>query len=474
MDENDGSLYQEEANELLADLLNPTKPKNQTQVRQLFIGNLPFRVRWQDIKDQFRKAGQVIRADVALNFDNRSKGHGTVLFATIEDAQKAIDMFDNFKWLGRVIEVRGDRGFVDTDSGKKSVTPLLKPATLPSIQPSPKQTPTKQTATKQTPTKQSKKQTTPKQATAKQPSTKHITVNQSPVKPLSNNHISPDKPSPKHISPKQPLSKQISPKQSSSNHISPKQPSPKQTQITQSVKKSSPKLVEAVHVTVKKIEHKEEVEEEEESDDDCKQLFVGNLPFQCQWQDLKDLFKSEGHILRADVVLNFDGRSRGFGTVLFANHKDAKQAIEKYNGFEFHNRILRVHFDKFAASHQRFREHEESTFGQRQIHDPESIELLRQTYSYTAPQPYTAYTSPYTSYGGGLDMYQGMIQAQPSFAYYSSQYNNAVYNGGYNTQQWVQPPLMQYPNEDLTSLSNSLDNVHLYNTPRNGDFSWTD
>ncbi|KAI7894317.1 uncharacterized protein EV154DRAFT_415427, partial [Mucor mucedo] len=318
---------------------------------------LPFRVRWQDIKDQFRKAGQVIRADVALNFDNRSKGHGTVLFATIEDAQKAIDMFDNFKWLGRVIEVRGDRGFVDTDSGKK---------------------------------------------------------------------------------------------------------------------KSSPKLVEAVRVTVKKIEHKEEVEEEEESDDDCKQLFVGNLPFQCQWQDLKDLFKSEGHILRADVVLNFDGRSRGFGTVLFANHKDAKQAIEKYNGFEFHNRILRVHFDKFAASHQRFREHEESTFGQRQIHDPESIELLRQTYSYTAPQPYTAYTSPYTSYGGGLDMYQGIIQAQPSFAYYPSQYNNAVYNGGYNTQQWVQPPLMQYPNEELTSLSNSLDNIHLYNTPRNGDFSWTD
>lgn len=27
-------------------------------------------------------------------------------------------MFDNFKWLGRIIEVRGDRGFIDTDSKK--------------------------------------------------------------------------------------------------------------------------------------------------------------------------------------------------------------------------------------------------------------------------------------------------------------------------------------------------------------------
>lgn len=39
-----------------------------------------------------------------------------------------------------------------------------------------------------------------------------------------------------------------------------------------------------------------------------------------------------------------------------------------------------MHFDKFAASHQKFREHEAETFGQRQIHDPASVELLRQTY----------------------------------------------------------------------------------------------
>jgi RNA recognition motif-containing protein len=85
------------------------------------------------MKDLFRKAGQVIRADVALNQEGRSKGHGTVLFATIEDAQKAIgncwiyslyeyliltrvsDAYNGYKWLGRVLEVRADRGFVDNE-----------------------------------------------------------------------------------------------------------------------------------------------------------------------------------------------------------------------------------------------------------------------------------------------------------------------------------------------------------------------
>lgn len=51
---------------------------------------LPFRVRWQDLKDMFKKAGEVIRADVAIGFDNRSKGHGTVLFTRVEDAQQAV------------------------------------------------------------------------------------------------------------------------------------------------------------------------------------------------------------------------------------------------------------------------------------------------------------------------------------------------------------------------------------------------
>lgn len=60
-------------------------------------------------------------------------------------------------------------------------------------------------------------------------------------------------------------------------------------------------------------------------------LIESQLPFQCQWQDVKDLFRNAGNILRADVVQDQDGRSRGFGTVLYATHEDAKKAIGKYH-----------------------------------------------------------------------------------------------------------------------------------------------
>ncbi|RUO95314.1 hypothetical protein BC936DRAFT_144515, partial [Jimgerdemannia flammicorona] len=52
-----------------------------------------------------------------MGYDNRSKGHGTVLFATLEDAKNAIDMFHNYKWQGRVLEVREDRGFIEPGLG---------------------------------------------------------------------------------------------------------------------------------------------------------------------------------------------------------------------------------------------------------------------------------------------------------------------------------------------------------------------
>ncbi|KAE8538232.1 hypothetical protein D1P53_005571 [Cryptococcus gattii VGV] len=75
----------------------------------LFVGNLPYRVRWQDLKDLFRKAGTVLRADVSLGPDNRSRGYGTVLMGSREDAARAIDRYNGYTWQTRTLEVRPDR-----------------------------------------------------------------------------------------------------------------------------------------------------------------------------------------------------------------------------------------------------------------------------------------------------------------------------------------------------------------------------
>jgi RNA recognition motif-containing protein len=73
-------------------------------------------VRWQDLKDLFRKAGTVLRADVSLGPDNRSRGYGTVLLASAEDAGRAVEMFNGYSWQTRILEVRPDRLPPDFDN----------------------------------------------------------------------------------------------------------------------------------------------------------------------------------------------------------------------------------------------------------------------------------------------------------------------------------------------------------------------
>ncbi|KAG6898951.1 hypothetical protein C0993_002368 [Termitomyces sp. T159_Od127] len=180
---------------------------------QLFVGNLPFRVRWQDLKDLFRRAGTVLRADVSLGPDNRSRGYGTVLLATAEDAGRAIDLFNGYSWQNRTLEVRPDRLPPDYDANHP-----------PAIVSAPRD---------------------------------EDGMEYSALLDLHYNF-------PASLS--------------------------------------------------------------------LRSLFVGNLPFHCQWQDLKDLFRRAGTIMRADVALGQDGRSRGFGTVTFATESDAERAVQMFNG----------------------------------------------------------------------------------------------------------------------------------------------
>ncbi|KAK7013188.1 telomere maintenance protein [Favolaschia claudopus] len=172
-----------------------TLPLRDTRT-QLFVANLPYRVRWQDLKDLFRRAGTVLRADVSLGPDNRSRGYGTRM------SGRAVDMFSGYNWQGRTLEVRADR-VRDFD-----------------------------------------------------------------------------------------------------------QPFP---------------------------------EEEEFVSPAGKNLFVGNLPFHVQWQDLKDLFRQAGTILRADIALGPDGRSRGLWNY-------ARRAVGMFSGYEYNGRTLKVHYDKFSPA----------------------------------------------------------------------------------------------------------------------------
>ncbi len=74
-------------------------------------------------------------------------------------------------------------------------------------------------------------------------------------------------------------------------------------------------------------------------------LFVGNLSWNLNWQDLKDVFKEHGEVAFVRVVTDREtGRSKGFGFVEFTSVEDAVKAKEAMDGQEVDGRELRIDF----------------------------------------------------------------------------------------------------------------------------------
>jgi len=72
-------------------------------------------------------------------------------------------------------------------------------------------------------------------------------------------------------------------------------------------------------------------------------LYVGNLAFQTNSQQLQELFAQAGTVESASVVEDRDtGRSRGFGFVEMSSKEEGTAAIGQFNGKEFNGRNLNV------------------------------------------------------------------------------------------------------------------------------------
>lgn len=75
---------------------------------QLYVGNLSYDTTWRELKEHFKQAGDVVRADVKSSDNGRSKGFGIVRFASPEDAEAAISSLSGVELDGRPLEVRLD------------------------------------------------------------------------------------------------------------------------------------------------------------------------------------------------------------------------------------------------------------------------------------------------------------------------------------------------------------------------------
>ena len=72
-------------------------------------------------------------------------------------------------------------------------------------------------------------------------------------------------------------------------------------------------------------------------------IFVSNLSFQVQDQDLLEIFAEYGEVSSAKVITDkFSGRSRGFGFVEMSSDEDAKKAIAELDQAEVDGRTISV------------------------------------------------------------------------------------------------------------------------------------
>ena len=75
----------------------------------------------------------------------------------------------------------------------------------------------------------------------------------------------------------------------------------------------------------------------------AKNIYVGNLVWECTADDLLSLFQEHGQVARAQVITDREtGKSRGFGFVEMDNDAEADAAIESLDGNDHEGRRLTV------------------------------------------------------------------------------------------------------------------------------------
>lgn len=73
---------------------------------KLYIGGIPYTSTNDDLKAHFSAAGSVVSAQIIIDkMTNRSKGFGFVEMSSEDDANKAIEMFNDKEFQGRRLTV---------------------------------------------------------------------------------------------------------------------------------------------------------------------------------------------------------------------------------------------------------------------------------------------------------------------------------------------------------------------------------
>mmetsp|Transcript_5293 Transcript_5293/g.7318 ORF Transcript_5293/g.7318 Transcript_5293/m.7318 type:complete len:142 (+) Transcript_5293:52-477(+) len=85
------------------------------------------------------------------------------------------------------------------------------------------------------------------------------------------------------------------------------------------------------------------IDEEDSLEYNEKKIFVGNLPFTIQPEDLEQLFRKFGEVIGVNIRKDRStDKPKGFAFVTFDSEESASSAIATLNGHSLHGRILTV------------------------------------------------------------------------------------------------------------------------------------
>lgn len=288
----------------------------------VFVSNLDYNVNWQKLKDTFRVAGNVIRADINLDSDHKSKGFGTVQFETATEAISAVSMFHGQALSGRAMSVRLDRnapimqqlsnaGMNNANLGRGNaaggaMNPVAVLQLLQSLQ--------GLSQLAQLTSNLNNSGGGLGAALGSLTGAAGMAVGGAPG--MSDAAAS------------NPLAA-LSGLGMLGNSLG--------LGAGTGTGGGGGGLSGGMGSFL-----------QGDSGTSGKQVFVRNLPWRYTWQDLKDKFKGAGRVVRADIMTEAGGRSKGCGTVLFESSEDAAHAISMYNGTLIDGREIDVRMDRLG------------------------------------------------------------------------------------------------------------------------------
>ncbi|KAK7205169.1 hypothetical protein BZA70DRAFT_289809 [Myxozyma melibiosi] len=310
-----------------------TTARESDPILTISVTNLPYVVRWQELKDLVKgiiPATDIVRSEVFIIDDDnkRSQGSGSIIIRGRESANKCVETLNGFEWHGRPLAA--------------TIVPAMAYYPMPSAAVAPYAAYTGRQRV-------SSPASFPLNATVA--AQYGLMPYQIPAQPYAE-YYEPSMqfgPPPPALAPMSLSSQQLFQQQQHQHQH-------------QGLPYFPPQLPMAMHhQPTQRRPHNQGNENSSSSSStssyqqqpqqiDKRKVFIGNIPFTTQWRDLREFVQTAGKIVRIEIIMNDENKSRGFAIAVFETDEDAQNAIDQFDGQKFQGRALTVRLDKYPDS----------------------------------------------------------------------------------------------------------------------------